>query len=300
MMRYREAGEVSFSVLMAVYYREKPQNLRVALESVTAYQTIKPSEIVLVEDGPLPQELCDVIIGFRKNNSSVLKSVRLDKNMGLATALKVGLEECTNDIVARMDSDDISVEDRFEKQLKVMLTGQFDVVGSNTLYFDDNTKTIVGMKKNPETMDEVLVYAKRRSPVGHVTAMFKKESVLSVGSYENVLQFEDYWLWIRMIMAGMKFYSIQEPLVLVRYNDSMVERRGGIKYMKLEREFLKLAKEEGFFSASEYLFNLVTRTSARILPGSIRSLLYSKILRRPVQSVVSRKTFDILKERGVF
>lgn len=298
-MRYREAGEVSFSVLMAVYYREKPQNLRVALESVTAYQTIKPSEIVLVEDGPLTQELHDVIIGFKKNNSSVLKSVRLDKNMGLATALKVGLEECTNDIVARMDSDDISVEDRFEKQLKVMLTGHFDVVGSNTLYFDDNTKAIVGIKKNPETMDEVLVYAKRRSPVGHVTAMFKKESVLSVGSYENVLRFEDYWLWIRMIMAGMKFYSIQEPLVLVRYNDSMVERRGGIKYMKLEWEFLKRAKKEGFFSTSEYLFNLVTRTSARILPGSIRKLVYSKILRKPVESSVSIRSFNILKDRDI-
>ncbi|HPD39421.1 MAG TPA: glycosyltransferase [Mesotoga infera] len=299
-MRYREENGAAFSVLMAVYYREKPQSFRVALESITTYQTIKPSEIVLVEDGPLTQELYDVIIDFRKNNASVLKSVRLDKNMGLATALKVGLEECTNDIVARMDSDDISVEDRFEKQLKVMLTGHFDVVGSNTLYFDDNTKAIVGIKKNPETMDEVLVYAKRRSPVGHVTAMFKKESVLSVGSYENVLQFEDYWLWIRMIMAGMKFYSIQEPLVLVRYNDSMLERRGGIKYMKLEWEFLKRARKEGFFSTREYLFNLVTRTSARILPGSIRSLLYSKIMRRPVQSVVSRKTFDILKERGVF
>jgi len=299
MMLCREENEASFSVLMSVYYREKPQNLRVALESVTTYQTIKPSEIVLVEDGPLTQELYDVITDFRRNNPNIFKSVRLDKNMGLATALKVGLEECTNDIVARMDSDDISVEDRFEKQLKVMGTGKFDVVGSNTLYFDDQRKTIIGMKKNPETMTEVLVYSKKRSPVGHVTAMFKKESVLSVGSYQNVLQFEDYWLWIRMIMAGMKFYSIQEPLVLVRYNDSMVKRRGGIKYVKLEQEFLKLAKREGFFSASEYLFNLAARTSARVLPSSMRSLFYSKILRKPVESSVSRKSINILKDRGI-
>jgi len=296
-----------FSVLMSVYYKERPGNLRVSLESILVYQTIKPTEIVLVKDGPLDSGLNSLIDKFIDQFPDTIKVVELSENKGLATALRVGLEECSYDIVARMDSDDISVENRFEKQLQIMETGKYDVVGSNTLYFDDETKSVIGLKINPETMERIIPYSKKRSPVSHVTAMFKKKSVLAVGSYENVLQFEDYWLWVKMIMAGMQIYNIQEPLVYVRYGDGMISRRGGKSYFNKELAFLRKLREVGFIDRKEYVRNLFIRGTVRFMPAKLRRFLYSNFLRSKVTNEIGNRasalvyamTENIRKKGGI-
>ncbi|HOG20165.1 MAG TPA: glycosyltransferase [Salinivirgaceae bacterium] len=272
-----------FSVLISVYYKENPSYFSKALESVVEKQTLRPSEVVLVKDGPLTPELEKVIDHFKPKHQTLFKIIGLNKNMGLGLALREGLINCTYSIVARMDSDDISLPERFEKQMKVMTGKNVDVVGCNTLYYETNTKRFIGIKKNPETMNEILQYAKRRSPLSHVTVMFRKDSVLSAGSYCNQPYFEDYWLWIRMLTKGMQFYSIQEPLVVVRYNNDMVTRRGGRKYLLQELEFLKRANKIGFLSHREKLISMLIRTPVRLLPCLLRKWIYSSKLRMAIK-----------------
>ncbi|HOI82364.1 MAG TPA: glycosyltransferase [Synergistales bacterium] len=268
-----------FSVLMSVYHKEDPSYFAKALESVVEKQTLLPSEVVLVKDGPLTPELEQVIDHFRSKHQALFKIIGLKKNMGLGLALREGLINCTFSIVARMDSDDISLPERFEKQMKVITRKNVDVVGCNTLYYETDSKRFVGIKKNPETMNEILHYAKRRSPLSHVTVVFRKDSVLSAGSYQNQPYFEDYWLWIRMLTKGMQFYSIQEPLVVVRYNNNMVTRRGGQKYLLQELEFLNRANKIGFLSRREKLISMIIRTPVRLLPCFLRKWIYSSKLR---------------------
>jgi len=274
----KEVG--NFSVLMSVYAKERSEYLERALRSITDDQELLPSEIILVEDGPLTDELNDTIGKFALKHKDMLKIVKLDENRGLGNALKIGLMHCTNDIVARMDSDDISLPERFKIQYEFFVEHNFDVVGANILEFYGNEDNIVGMRKVPEFHEDIVAYSKKRSPVNHPVVMFKKGSVLNAGSYEEIKGFEDYYLWIRMIRNGYLFYNIQRPLLKFRTSEEMIARRGSFNYLRTEVSFFKMLREIGYINAVEYLNVISIRALFRILPDNVRLFLYRKFLRK--------------------
>lgn len=269
----------NFSVLMSVYYKENPKFLDQALNSVFT-QTIKPSEVVLVEDGELTRELNMVIKKYKENYNKILKIIKFKNNNGLGIALHNGLLECSNELVFRMDTDDISNKNRFEEQLKVFQDKNVDVVGSNIVEYDSDMNYITGYRIVPEKDLDIKKRAKSRNPMNHMTIAYKKTKVLEAGNYLDMLYFEDYYLWIRMIKNNCSFYNIQENLVNVRAGNDMIKRRGGIKYIKPIIKFEKELYKMKFINVLEYLKNIITRICVTLMPNNIRFIIYKKILRK--------------------
>lgn len=264
---------------MSVYTSEKSEYLEAALHSVFE-QTLVPTEVVLVQDGPLTSELESVIAMFCEKYKSI-KTVKLAKNMGLGNALNVGLSMCEYDFVARMDSDDLSFPNRFEAQLRVFdRYPDVSVVGAWIDEFEGDVSNIVSTRKLPEAHEDILLYAKSRCPINHPVVMFKKKSVLDAGGYQHFPLFEDYYLWVRMLLSGAKFYNIQDSLLYFRFSPDMFKRRGGWRYAIVELRFQRLLKEVGFISFIHFLKNTSARIIARILPNTMRATLYKKLLRR--------------------
>lgn len=267
-----------FSVLISVYKREQGESFKGALHSIFQ-QTIPPSEVVLVKDGPLTDELENVIADFVKQYDT-LKVVALSENKGLGNALNMGLNACTNDLVARMDSDDLSLSIRFETQLRVFERDpEVSVVGGWITEFEDNPDQIIAYRKVPESDSELKNFFKSRNPLNHVTVMFRKKDVLEAGGYQHFHLFEDYWLWARMIKNGVKFYNVQNVLVNVRGGVAMAARRGGWKYVKSAVKFQWRIWKMGLISVGQLLKNIFIRFCVYMMPNELRSWIYKNILR---------------------
>lgn len=201
-------------------------------------------------------------------------------NRGLGKALNEGLKYCSHELVARMDTDDIAMPERFEKQLAVFKKyPDIDVVGAWINEFEDNVSNIKSVRKLPELPDDIRQFAKRRNPINHPVVMFRKSAVLAAGGYRHFPLFEDYYLWIRMLMNGAKFYNIQESLLYFRFSSEMFKRRGGWKYMINELHFLQMMRQMHFISFSQFMQNLFVRFSIRLIPNSLRAIIYTKLIR---------------------
>lgn len=270
---------MAFSVLISVYQREKPQYLEQALESLLE-QTLLPTEVVIVEDGPLTEELYAVIEAFKTRFAATV-SVVLPRNVGLGLALNHGLKECHYPIVARMDSDDICKPRRFEKQLEILRTHkEIDVVGSWIDEFLGTKENIISTRKVPETHQEILHFARYRNPMNHPTVMFRKAVIEAVDSYHDFPLFEDYDLWVRALQHGVSFYNIQESLLWFRLSYEAFRRRGGVHYIKAESRFQKRLYLCGFISLSAFLQNVIIRLTVRLLPNRLRKFIYILRIRK--------------------
>lgn len=267
------------SVLMSVYRKEKPDFLRQALDSVFS-QTVKAGDVVLVEDGSLSAELEDVVKEYEGRNSE-LHVLRFEKNRGLGFALNDGLKVCKYDLVARADTDDINHPDRFERELRVFEDHpDYDLVSSWIDEFIDDPQKITSQRRMPETPEELYRYGKRRCPVNHPVCMYRKSAVDRVGGYQTDLFPEDYYLWMKMLKAGSKFYCIQDSLLSFRYDPNTFRRRGGWKYAKDEMHTQwKAYKDLHYLSLKDFLVNLAIRGTVRLMPNGLRSLVY-KIMRK--------------------
>ena len=221
---------MNYSILMSVYSKEQPRYLRESLESMFN-QTVKTNDFVLVLDGPLTDELYGVINEFKDKYRSILNTVQLDENVGLGRALNIGLKKCKNEIVARMDSDDISLPNRCELQLSEFINNpNLDIVSGIIYEFDGNRDCITSKKTLPIKNNDIYKYAKKRCPFNHPCAMYKKSTVFKAGGYQHFLWFEDYFLWVRMLKNNVEVCNIVEPLLLMRSENEMYKRRGGFKY----------------------------------------------------------------------
>ena len=269
-----------YSVLMSLYIKEKPEYLRLAIDSML-YQAVKPDEIVIVEDGPLTDALYAVLDEYKAKYPQIVRTVKNEKNLGLGLALNVGLKECKNEFVARMDTDDISKPDRCEKQLKVFTENpNLDIIGGNISEFIDLIDNKVGARIVPQTDSEIKDYLKKRCPFNHMTVMFKKESVLKAGNYIDWFWNEDYSLWIRMYLANMTFANIPETLVNVRVGKDMYQRRGSWKYFKSEAGIQWFMLRRGIISLPLYLFNTSLRFCLQVLmPNWLRGIVFQKFAR---------------------
>lgn len=224
-----------FSVCTSVYKNDKPEFVRVALDSMLVNQSVKPSDIVLVQDGPVPAELQQVLQGYETQYADVMNVIRLENNGGLGNALKLGVENAKYGICARMDSDDICMPDRFEKQLAYLEEHlDCDIVGGQITEFIDTPENVVGKRDVPCSNEEIYNYMKVRCALNHPTVMFKKESLLNAGNYIDWFWNEDYYMWIRMMEQGCVFANLPDVLVNMRSGLDQYGRRGGMKYFKSE------------------------------------------------------------------
>lgn len=272
---------MEFSVLMTVYEKEKPYNLRNSL--LTSYQqTIKPTEIILVCDGELTQELYDEIERI-KSEIPILKVYQLDTNVGSGPASRFGVEKCNTDLIARMDSDDYSEETRFEKQIKAFEENpNLIMVGTNIL--EKNTE-FTALKTVPEKTEEIREYSKFRNPFNNPSSMMKKEYILKVGNYRKFRYLEDYDLTMRLIHDNptKDFLNIQEPLVIMQTDNSSYLRRGGLLYVKTEFFLQTDFYKRGYITKVELCRNIFIRNIVRVLPNSMRKLIYKKKMRESVE-----------------
>jgi len=266
---------MDFSVLMSVYINESPEFLQRALVSVWEEQTVIPSEMVLVEDGPLNDDLYMVIKEWKNRLGHKLKVVSLEKNYGLGDALNIGLRHCEYDLVARMDSDDISISTRFEKQIYVIGCLNVDVLSAWVQEFHQKEDICFGLKRIPEHHNDIVRYSKRRNPINHPAVMFRKHKVLEAGGYKKMHLFEDYYLWVRMILGDALFYNIQEPLVKMRVGNGQLSRRMGISYFVAEFRFQYHIYENNFISLMGLVTNFFLRCLPRIMPKYIVSRIYN-------------------------
>lgn len=265
-----------FSVLMSIYCRENPNWLRTSMESVFS-QTVQPTEVVLVEDGPLTPEL-DKEVAELTDKYPQLRVISFAENRGLGRALHEGLKECRYDLVARMDTDDICEPTRFEKQLRVFeQQPEVDVCGAWISEFETTPDQIVSVRRLPESHEELYEFGKKRNPMSHPVCMFRRQSVQMNGNYQDYPLFEDYFLWVRLLVYGCRFYCIQESLLRFRRSQDMIRRRGGFRYALTELRFLCMMYGVRYITFPQMFKNCIIRFSTRMMPNSIRRVIYNHI-----------------------
>ena len=269
-----------YSVLMSIYIKEKPEYFVESLDSMIN-QTLPPDEIVIVKDGPLTDELDKVLNDFIAKYPNLFNIVTCEKNLGLGRALNFGLKNCKNELVARMDTDDISLPDRCEKQLQAFSQDRnIDLLGGNISEFIGEESNIVGRRVVPKNDKDIREYLKKRCPFNHVTVMFKKSKVLKAGNYQEYFWNEDYYLWIRMFESGCKFENLPDTLVNVRVGLDMYKRRGGLRYFKSESGLQKYMLEKGLIKIPRYLYNIGIRFIIQVLmPSTLRGFVFMKFAR---------------------
>lgn len=269
-----------YSVLMSVYYKEKAEYLKAAMDSIWS-QTVVTDDFVLVCDGPLTLELDAVIKEMEQKHSRQLQVIRLEKNGGLGNALNVGIKECQNELVARMDSDDISRPDRCERQLKTFQCHpDVDICSGIVEEFTISTDQIEARRIPPETQEQIIAFAKKRNPFNHPCVMYKKAAVEEAGGYQDFYLLEDYYLWVRMLQKRSIGYNLQEPLLWMRAGSDMYKRRAGWKYAKSQKALFRFMKDSGFIDGGQYIKSVAMRTIASITPNWLREFMFKTVMRK--------------------
>lgn len=271
-----------YSVLMSVYNKEKPEYLCLSINSILN-QTIPPDEFIIVKDGSLSLELESILKGYSMSNS-IFNVIGYKENKGLGYALNYGLNYCRNELVARMDSDDIARHDRCEKQLKEFeKNSSLEIIGGDIAEFTDSPNNIVAYRKVPTNDSEIKEYMKTRCPLNHMTVMFKKNAVIKAGNYQDWFWNEDYYLWIRMMKQGCIFANTGDVLVDVRVDDDMYLRRGGKKYFDSEIGLQKYMLKNHIIGYKTYIKNVGKRIIVQILlPNRVRGWVFRKFARKLV------------------
>lgn len=268
-----------FSVLLPVYRRDQPSFLRRAFESVTVEQTLRPGEVVIVRDGPVGPELAALLDELASTSPVPVVVVELTENVGLARALEQGLQRCSHEIVARMDADDISRPERFQVQVPLVAAG-LDVVGSAIQEFSDESQVDeVGLVRTPPlSARDIAAGARFHSPFNHPSVVYRRSAVAAAGGYQDLALMEDYWLFVRMLHAGVAAANVPDPLVLYRVGAGAYARRGGWRLLRSEVRLQWRMWRLGFSTAPQLARNVVVRGGYRLVPESLRRFLYRTFL----------------------
>ncbi len=268
-----------FSLLMSVWAGDEPSFLDAAFRSVVHDQLRRPDDVVLVQDGPVSEELSEVIgrlIGSSPVRTTLLA---LDANVGLGVALDQGIAACAHDIVARMDADDIALPRRFAVQVP-LVEGGVDLVGSSLLEFDTDAKDVVGKRVPPLEPEEIVRYARFHQPFNHPSVVYRRAAVEAAGGYRHLALMEDYLLFAKMIDQGCSVANVEEPLVLYRVGAGAYARRGGVALLKSEWRLQRQLRRMCFTSRIQFLRNVVVRGGYRLVPEGIRRTTYRMLIAR--------------------
>ena len=272
---------MDFSVCMSVYKNDKTVFVAEALDSILN-QTVRPSEIVLIVDGVVPPELKMLLCEYEINHKELFRIIWLPENKGLGNALNIAIKESKYELIARMDSDDIAVSNRFEKQLKYFEENpSLSIIGGAITEFIGTPDNVVGRRICPLENEAIKKYMKRRCGFSHMTVMFRKSEVLRAGNYQDWFWNEDYYLWIRMQQIGCVCANLPDILVNVRVGKDMYQRRGGWKYFKSEAKLQKYMLENKMISIYRFIYNVSIRFAVQVLmPNTIRGWIFRKFARK--------------------
>lgn len=270
---------MKYSVLMTVYKNDNPEYCRLALMSMVD-QTVAPDEIVIVKDGPVPAELQKVIDDIDAKTEIFINQVQLKINKGLGLALNEGIKVARNELLARMDSDDISFPDRCEKQLELFEKDpDLDIVGCPVMEFSGDPLNVVGQRNVPITNKEIHKYARRRDPFNHPTVMYKKSKVQKVGCYGDYRKNQDTDLWIKMLSAGCKGQNRSEYLLNFRFDEGTYKKRKSWINTKILIGIRWRAFKSGFNSFFDFLIVFLAQMTIYLIPTSVQQFIYRKLLR---------------------
>ncbi|MCW2783842.1 MAG: glycosyl transferase family 2 [Marmoricola sp.] len=275
------AGELSggepFTLLISTYAGDDPAYLRHAFESSTTAQTRPPAEVVLVQDGPVPGPLAAEIARIVATSAIPVNHLALVDNIGLGPALDAGLAVSSNEIVARMDADDVSAPERFALQLPLIEAGA-DIVGSGLIEFGEHVDDVVGRRTPPTDPDEIRRVIRFRDPFNHPTVVYRRSAVLAAGGYTDMALLEDYLLFTRMVEGGAVPANLAEPLVSYRVGAGAYARRGGSELLRSELRLQKRFRQLGITTRTEFARNVAVRGGYRLVPEGVRKVAYRRLL----------------------
>jgi len=273
------ARSADFSLLLPIYAGDDPEFLRLAFESSTVGQTLRPAEVVIVQDGPVPQALEAELMRIVEESPIRVLPVQLTDNRGLAAALNAGLDSCAYPVVARIDADDFSVPERFARQWELIEAG-YDLLGTGMAEFERDPSETGALRVPPVGPERIREHARTHNPFNHPTMMYRTAALDRVGRYEPFGKMEDYWLGIRLIDAGARVENIAEPLVRYRVGAGAFARRGGwsevLTEWRLQRAMLRL----GFVTRAQFLRNVVMKGAYRLLPAGVKRVLFRRLVGR--------------------
>lgn len=268
-----------YSVLMTVYRNDNPEWFSFAIDSMLN-QTVKPDEFILVQDGPVPEALEKILNDYKKQYPQLFHVFKFSKNKTRGPALCLGVKKATNNLIAILDSDDYSVPNRIELELKLMKNDpEVGIVGSNIEEFENDPKNIISHVILPEKNEEIIKYSKKRCPFRQSSILFRKDLAIKSGNYRKYYLCEDYDLFTRMIKNNCKCYNIQTPLTYMRIDKNFYKRRGGIKYLKSILKFKKELLHTGYLTRWQYLKTATPHFFVCLMPNFLRDWVYRKLLR---------------------
>ncbi|AUC85231.1 amylovoran biosynthesis protein AmsE [Polaribacter sp. ALD11] len=272
-----------FSVLITVYNKENPVFFKQALDSITSKQTIKPSQIVIVKDGPLTEQLDGLINKYVNKYGSLFHIISLEKNMKQGYAANAGGKECQFDLIARMDADDIAFPDRFERQIKYLIKNNLDIVGGQIIEFKNVKEEVVSVRKVPEKHVDIVKMMKYKMPLSNPTVIFRKEVFDTINGYDPKSIPEDYDFFVRACQKGFIFGNVPFNVLWFRLGsdkDQALRRRHGGNYAKNEYKMYKKFYKIGYYSFYEFLKVILIKIPIRLLPFKLFKFLYYKLFRK--------------------
>jgi len=267
-----------FSLLASLYFNSDPEDFLQCLRSIEG-QTLQPDQIVIVLDGPINPGVRDLLTSFSARLP--IEIVPSQHNLGLGKALALGLESCKHELVARVDTDDISVKNRFEKQVSFMrshreIAALGGVMRERYLHLG---KIRIRDRSGSQGAEEIKRLIRKRNPLNHPTVMFRKSAVRTVGGYLDCRFFEDYYLWIRLVHAGYKIANLDSVLVETEIDDKFFLRRGGVDYLRAEKEFLVKLWQGKLIDIKHLILWILLRAPLRVMPLAMRKIIYMSFLR---------------------
>jgi glycosyltransferase involved in cell wall biosynthesis len=268
----------AFSLLVPVYHGDRADYLRRSFRSAVGDQTVRPDQVIIVRDGPVPDELAACLGELRASSPVPVTFVPLERNGGLGPALDRGLTASWYDVVARMDADDVAMPYRFEVQLPLIRDA--DIVGSGLLEFVADTDNIVGQRVPPLEQNQIERYARIHDPFNHPTVVYRRSAVLAAGGYGHIPLMEDYSLFARMLDNGARAVNVPEPLVFYRVGAEAFKRRGGMRLLRSELQLQHEFHQRGFTSSAQYLRNVAIRGGYRLVPWWARRAVYRPVVTR--------------------
>jgi glycosyltransferase involved in cell wall biosynthesis len=265
-----------FALLLPVCNTDSTEHLHRAFTTAVVEQTVRPTEVVLVRDGAVRDEMDRCLEALRRVSPVPVTYIPLPQNGGLGPALDIGLAASRYDVVARMDADDVCMPHRFAVQLP--LIEEADVVGAGLLEFGDDIDDIVGRRIPPTDPDEIRAYARMHDPFNHPTVVYRRQAVLASGGYGDLPLMEDYWLFARMLADGAEPVNVAEPLLYYRVGSGAYQRRGGTTLLQSELHLQRLMREDGFTSLPQYTRNVMIRGGYRLVPWRLRRSVYRRVV----------------------
>ena len=268
--------KMKISVLMPIYEKEKEEYFEQAMKSIVN-QTLKPDEVVIIEDGKITTSLECVIEKYKKEFPNLIKIIKVKEKSTLGKALAIGINNCKNEYVARMDADDICINTRFEEQAKILSKHpEIDILGGFIAEYDEKMEKQIGIRKVPIGIENIKKFTKWQCPFNHSTVILKKSTILKIGNYKDI-SIEDYELWARMLVNKCNMENCDKILVKYRTSKDMYKRRSGKKRIKDITKIEKILLSYGIINKVEFIINICLRVIYVILPVKIKEMIYKII-----------------------